>query len=64
MTHDNANDHDTVARRLGDVEKVQDVLKQAASQAIAQHQRAGQKIAVWRDGQVVWEEPAAGENAR
>ncbi len=64
MIQDNANDHDAVAQRLSDVDKVQEVLKQAAHQAVVEHQRAGQKIAVWRDGEVVWEEPAAGEGAK
>ena len=41
------NDHDTVAQRLSDVRKVQEVLKHAAHQAVVEHQRAGQKIAVW-----------------
>ena len=64
MIRNNTNDHDSVAQRLSDVEKVQEVLKQAAHQAVVEHQRAGQKIAVWRDGEVVWEEPAEGENAK
>jgi hypothetical protein len=55
------NDHATVAERLKDVKKVQVVLKQAARQAILEHERAGQKVAVWRDGQVVWDEPTTGE---
>lgn len=63
MIRGNANDHEVIAQRLGDVNKVQEVLKQAARQAVVEHQRAGQKIVVWRDNQVVWEEPAAGENA-
>lgn len=61
MTHDAKGDHTTVTERLMDVEKVQDVLKQAARQAVQDHRRAGQKIAVWRDNQVVWEEPPASE---
>ena len=50
------NDHATVAMRLSDLDKVQEVLKQAAHQAIVEHERSGHKIAVWRDGEVVWEE--------
>jgi hypothetical protein len=64
MIRDNANDHDAVARRLSDVGKVQEVLKQAARQAVVEHQRAGQKIAVWRDNQVVWEDPGAEQENR
>ena len=55
------SDHATVAERLKDVDKVQDVLKQAARQAILEHKRAGRKIAVWRDNRVVWEEPTIPE---
>lgn len=64
MIRDSSNDHEGVAKRLGDVDKVQEVLKQAAHEAIVEHERAGQKIAVWRDGHVVWEEPSAGETAK
>ncbi len=64
MIRDNTNDHDAVAQRLSDVDKVQEVLKQAAHQAVVEHQRAGQKIAVWRDNQVVWEEPTADQEKR
>jgi hypothetical protein len=60
----NVVDHDAVAQRLSDVDKVQEVLKQAARQAVVEHQRAGQKIAIWRDNQVVWEEPAAEQENR
>lgn len=52
----NAN-HDLVAKRLDDLDKVQEVLKEAARQAVVEHQRAGLKIVVWRNGQVAWEEP-------
>ena len=46
MIPTNKTDHATIAERLGDVEKVQVVLKQAARQAILEHERAGQKVAV------------------
>lgn len=61
MIPTNKNDHATVAQRLSDLDKVQKVLKQAAHQAIVEHERAGQKIAVWRNGEVVWEEPTIEE---
>ncbi len=48
--------HDEIAERLMDTARVQAALKQAARDAVQQHARAGQKIAVWRDGQVVWED--------
>ncbi len=55
------NGHQAVAERLKDVDKVQQVLKQAAQQAILEHQRSGRKIVVWRDNRVVWEDPASPE---
>ena len=61
MIPSDKNDHATVAERLKDLEKVQVVLKQAARQAILEHECAGRKVAVWRDGQIVWDEPATGE---
>ena len=64
MIRENTNDHDAVAQRLSDVDKVQEVLKQAAHQAVVEHRRAGQKIVVWRDNQVVWEEPGAEQDNR
>ncbi len=59
MTEDKTDSHDAVAERLSDVAKVQEVLKQAAHQAVVEHQRAGRKIVVWRDNRVVWEDPAS-----
>jgi hypothetical protein len=64
MIQNDTNDHEAIAKRLSDVGKVQEVLKQAAHQAVVEHQRAGWKIAVWRDNQVVWEEPTAGQEAK
>lgn len=32
-------------------------LTKAVKQAILQHKRAGNPIAIWRDGQVVWIDP-------
>ena len=38
------NDHDTVAQRLSDVHKLQEVLKHAAHQAVVEHQRAVRRL--------------------
>lgn len=54
-------DHATIAERWRNTAGVQAALKQAARDAVQEHARAGQKIVVWRDNQVVWEEPNAQE---
>ena len=56
MIQENQNGHDEIAQRLKDTERVKTALKKAARDAVQQHARAGRKIAIWRDGQVVWEE--------
>lgn len=61
MNPENPKDHEEVTRRLKDSAGVQAALKQAARDAVQEHARAGQKIVVWRDNQVVWEEPNAQE---
>jgi hypothetical protein len=53
----NPKDHDEIAQKLKDTAGVQAALKQAAHDAVQEHARAGQKIVVWRDNQVVWEDP-------
>lgn len=57
MIHGKPNDHEEIARRLSNTAGVQDALKRAARDAIQEHARAGQKIVVWRNNQVVWEDP-------
>ena len=47
----------TVAERLKDVAGVEQALTRAERHAVAEHARAGRKIPVWRDNQVVWETP-------
>lgn len=56
MIQDNPKAHDEIAQKLKDTAGVQAALKQAARDAVQEHARAGQKIVVWRDNQVVWEE--------
>lgn len=57
MIQDNRTRHEEIARRLADTEGVRKALKQAAFQAIRDHAQSGHKIVVWRDNQIVWEEP-------
>ena len=56
MIQENRDRHGQIARRLQDTVRLQAALKRAARDAVQQHALAGRKIAVWRDGQVVWEE--------
>ncbi len=39
---------------LSDGEKLDSVLCHAVFQALQAHKRAGNPVAVWRDGEVVW----------
>jgi len=63
MSRENPKDHEEVTRRLKDTAGVQAALKQAARDAVQEHARAGQKIVVWRDNQVVWEDPSDRERS-
>jgi hypothetical protein len=58
MISGNSKNHEEISQRLKDTAGVQMALKQAAHDAIQQHVQAGQKIVVWRNNQVVWEDPA------
>lgn len=49
--------HAEIARRLADTAGVQKALKRAALEAIRDHAQSGHKIVVWRNNQIVWEEP-------
>tara|TARA_R110002072_G_scaffold273413_2_gene434285 strand:- start:13430 stop:13630 length:201 start_codon:yes stop_codon:yes gene_type:complete len=51
-----SHDHETIAERLRDTAGVKAALKKAAREAVNEHARAGQRIVVWRDGQVVWQD--------
>ena len=56
MIRENQPDDAEIRYRLGDTTAMTAALKQAARQAIEQHAQARQKIAIWRGGQVVWED--------
>lgn len=57
MIQQNEQKHVEIHRRLKDTDAVTHALKRAARDAIEEHARVGQKIVVWRDNQVVWEDP-------
>jgi hypothetical protein len=61
MTKQNQPDHASITERLSDVAGVEEVLKRAGRQAEIEHARAGHKIPVWRDNQIVWEDAKSEE---
>ncbi len=44
--------------RVTDPERIAELMREAVRAAILQHKRAGNPIAVWRDGRVEWIAPA------
>lgn len=42
---------------LGDPDRIEGAVRAAVQEALRLHKRAGNPIAVWRDGQVVWLAP-------
>jgi hypothetical protein len=42
---------------LRDIKLIEDALALAVREALLRHRQAGNPIAVWRDGQVVWIAP-------
>ena len=56
MSND-AEDDLTPAERVNDIPRILRAMQQAVREAIWQHKLAGNPVAVWRDGQVVWIQP-------
>lgn len=48
---------DSPAMRVNDFPRILDAMARAVREALLQHKRAGNPIAVWRDGEVVWLPP-------
>lgn len=46
-----------VLDRVRDTDLVQDALRRGVREALRQHKRVGNPIAVWRDGRTVWLSP-------
>ena len=46
-----------LSERLRDIKLVEDALARAVREALLRHKQAGNPIAAWRDGQVVWIAP-------
>lgn len=52
-----ADTHQSPGERTENVEKIQKALGQAVRKALLSHKQAGNPVAVWRDGRVVWVKP-------
>jgi hypothetical protein len=48
------SDSRSPAERVGDVDRILFEMRQAVREALAQHRRDGNPVAVWRDGRVEW----------
>jgi hypothetical protein len=46
-----------LSERLRDVKLIEDALARAVREALLRHKQAGNPIAAWGDGQVVWIAP-------
>ena len=53
----NAERELTPAERVDDIPRILRALRQAVQEALRQHKLAGNPVAVWREGQVVWIPP-------
>jgi hypothetical protein len=54
----NDRPHSSLAEGLADDATITAALGRAVREAVLGHARAGHPIAIWRDGRVVWLEPA------
>lgn len=51
------NSRQTAAERVENVPRILRALRQAVREALLRHKKAGNPVAVWRDGQVKWIKP-------
>jgi hypothetical protein len=56
MTID-AEANDDPIHRISDIPRILEALNQGVREALWRHKQAGNPVAVWRDGQVVWLAP-------
>ena len=57
MVPDSPPERSSLAERLRDDALIERALVRAVREALKRHKQAGNPIAVWRDGRVVWIEP-------
>ncbi|HEY8685219.1 MAG TPA: hypothetical protein VIO57_06400 [Chloroflexota bacterium] len=56
MKPDPESDDDPI-HRMRDIPRIQEALNQGVRDALRRHKQAGNPVAVWRDGKVVWIAP-------
>lgn len=49
--------HLNISERTERLDEIQQAMKQAVREALIRHKQAGNPVATWRDGQVVWVPP-------
>ena len=49
--------HLNISERTERLDEIQQAMKQAVREALMRHKRAGNPVATWRDGRVVWIPP-------
>jgi hypothetical protein len=54
---DNARSGRPLSERVRDLELIEQALARAVRDALRQHKQAGNPVAAWRDGKVVWIAP-------
>ena len=47
----------TANERINDLPRILEAMKQAVREALLRHKQAGNPVAAWRDGHVVWIQP-------
>lgn len=55
--NDSEQDHRSPAERVDDLPCILEAMRQSVREALLLHKRAGNPIAVWREGAVVWVPP-------
>jgi hypothetical protein len=45
------------SERVEDIPRILEALRQAVREALLRHKQAGNPVAVWQDGRVVWIQP-------
>jgi len=56
MKPDPESDDDPI-HRMRDIPRIQEALNKGVRDALRRHKQAGNPVAVWRDGKVVWIAP-------
>ncbi len=60
-SHDRLKKQAEISTRAKDARKIEEVLQMVARKTLQEHARAGRKIPIWRDNQVVWIVPEIDE---